>query len=222
MCIDFLLRFGVGYFFRGSVECNFAAEIIRVGIVGARSRYTTQVRREASTDWNAGVPRPRSSPRRYAAIVGLSRRYSPRKPGGRLLTLIASTFFWCSVLTRFISLKNNNFMNIDNILNDLINRLKVSDPYKIILFGSCVGGKETDDSDIDLMVILDNDDIAKNYEERQNKKLYIRRLVREINYDVALDILVYSKGELKKLKECGNYFINEIEKTGRIIYEKVG
>jgi predicted nucleotidyltransferase len=46
-------------------------------------------------------------------------------------------------------------MNIDSILNDLINSLKVSDPYKIILFGSYATGKETDDSDIDLMVILD-------------------------------------------------------------------
>jgi predicted nucleotidyltransferase len=113
-------------------------------------------------------------------------------------------------------------MNIDNILNDLINSLKTSDPYKIILFGSYANGKETDDSDIDLMVILDNNDVATNYEERQNKKLYIRRLVRKINYKVALDILVYSKEELKRLKEYGNYFINEVEKTGKIIYEKVG
>jgi predicted nucleotidyltransferase len=78
-------------------------------------------------------------------------------------------------------------MNIDNILKDLINSLKASDPYKIILFGSYARGKETDDSDIDLMVILDNNDVAKNYKERQNKKLHIRRLVRKINYKAALD-----------------------------------
>jgi predicted nucleotidyltransferase len=80
---------------------------------------------------------------------------------------------------------------IDNILNDLIDSLKASDLSKIILFGSYANGSATDDSDIDLMVILDNNDVAKTYEERQNKKLYIRKLVREINYKVALDILVY-------------------------------
>jgi hypothetical protein len=45
-------------------------------------------------------------------------------------------------------------------------------------------------------------------------------LVREINYKIALDILVYSKEELKMIKENGNYFIDEIERTGKIIYEK--
>jgi predicted nucleotidyltransferase len=113
------------------------------------------------------------------------------------------------------------FMETNSILSDLINCLKVSDPYKIILFGSYATGSETEESDIDLMVILDNDDVSKTYEERQNKKLYIRKLVREINYRKALDILVYSKEELKKIKEYGNYFVDEIERTGRVIYEKV-
>jgi predicted nucleotidyltransferase len=115
-----------------------------------------------------------------------------------------------------------NIMEITSILNDLIDSLRASDPYKIILFGSYANGNETENSDIDLMVILDNNDISKTYEERQNKKLYIRKLVREVNYKKALDILVYSKEELKKIKEYGNYFIDEIEKTGKVIYEKVG
>ena len=112
-------------------------------------------------------------------------------------------------------------MEINSILNDLIDKLRASDPYKIVLFGSYANGNETEDSDIDLMVILDNNDVSKTYEERQNKKLYIRKLVREINYRKALDILVYSKEELKKIKEYGNYFIDEIERTGKVIYEKV-
>jgi predicted nucleotidyltransferase len=111
-------------------------------------------------------------------------------------------------------------MRIDEILNELTICLKASNPYKIILFGSYVKGEATEDSDIDLMVILDNNNIAKTYEERMNKKLYIRKLVREINYQIALDILVYSKEELKMIKEKGNYFIDEIERTGKIIYEK--
>jgi predicted nucleotidyltransferase len=111
-------------------------------------------------------------------------------------------------------------MGIDEILNELIMSLKASNPYKIILFGSYAKEEATEDSDIDLMVILDNNTIAKTSEERMNKKLYIRTLVREINYKIALDILVYSKEELKLVKENGNYFIDEIEKTGKIIYEK--
>jgi hypothetical protein len=73
---------------------------------------------------------------------------------------------------------------------------------------------------MDIMVILDNNDVAKTYKERINKYLSIQRLVREINYKVALDILVYSKEEFRLIKNYGNSLIDEIEKTGKIIYEK--
>jgi predicted nucleotidyltransferase len=105
-------------------------------------------------------------------------------------------------------------------IDQLIEALKQSDPYRIILFGSYAKGNPDENSDIDIMVILDNDDVSKTYQERQAKKLYINRLVREINYKIALDILVYSKEEYKIVKNTGNYFIDEIERTGKIVYEK--
>ena len=109
----------------------------------------------------------------------------------------------------------------DHIYIDLLlEALKKADPYRIILFGSCANGITNESSDIDIMVILDNDDVAKTYDERLNKKLFINRLVRNINYKVPLDILVYSKEEYKIVKNVGNYFIDEIENTGKIIYEK--
>ncbi|MDR1466774.1 MAG: nucleotidyltransferase domain-containing protein [Treponema sp.] len=109
-----------------------------------------------------------------------------------------------------------------NYIDQLIEALRQSDPYRIILFGSCAKGTATEDSDIDMVVILDNNGVAKTYQERLDKKLYINRLVRNINYRIALDILVYSKEEYRIVKNNGNYFIDEIEKTGKIIYEKVG
>jgi predicted nucleotidyltransferase len=119
----------------------------------------------------------------------------------------------CTITKR---MKNHNY------IDQLLEALKQSDPYRIILFGSYAKGTANEHSDIDMVVILDNNDVAKNYEERLQKKLYINRLIRNINYKVALDILVYSKAEYKIVKECGNYFIDEIEKTGKIIYEKAG
>ena len=107
-----------------------------------------------------------------------------------------------------------------NYVDQLLEALKQADPYRIILFGSYANGTACEDSDIDMLVILDNNDVAKTYDERIKKKLYINRLVRNINYKIALDILVYSKEEYKIVKNYGNYFIDEIEKTGRVIYEK--
>ncbi|MCL2793104.1 MAG: nucleotidyltransferase domain-containing protein [Spirochaetaceae bacterium] len=111
---------------------------------------------------------------------------------------------------------------MENYISQLVEALKQSDPYRIILFGSCARNIATENSDIDMVVILDNDDVAKTYQERLNKKLYINRLVRNINYKVPLDIIVYSKAEYKIVKDYGNYFIDEIERTGKIIYEKAG
>jgi predicted nucleotidyltransferase len=111
-------------------------------------------------------------------------------------------------------------MENHNYIIQLVDALKQADPFRVILFGSYANGTADENSDIDMVVILDNNDVAKNYEERLKKKLYINRLVRHINYKVALDILVYSKEEYKIIKNFGNYFIDEIENTGKVIYEK--
>ena len=111
-------------------------------------------------------------------------------------------------------------MENDNYVDQLLEALKQADPFKIILFGSYANGNPNKNSDIDMVVILDNNDVAKTYDERLKKKLYINKLVRNINYKIALDILVYSKEEYKIIKNYGNYFIDEIENTGKIIYEK--
>ena len=111
-------------------------------------------------------------------------------------------------------------MENNNYIDQLLEALKQADPFRIILFGSYVNGNQNENSDIDMVVILDNNDVAKTYDERLKKKLYINKLVRNINYKIALDILVYSKEEYKIIKNYGNYFIDEIENTGKIIYEK--
>ena len=109
---------------------------------------------------------------------------------------------------------------MNEYIGQLLEALRKADPYKIILFGSCAKGTANENSDIDMVVILDNNDVAKTYEERLGKKLFINKLVRNINYKVALDILVYSREEYNIVKNVGNYFIDEIENTGKIIYEK--
>jgi predicted nucleotidyltransferase len=111
-------------------------------------------------------------------------------------------------------------MEINEVLNQIVEQLKPADPYKIILFGSQATGKARKDSDIDLMVVLDNYHISKTYTEHIDKQVEVNKLVLDINEKYAMDILVYSKAELKKVKEYGNSFVNKIEKEGKVIYEK--
>ena len=51
------------------------------------------------------------------------------------------------------------------VLDHLVQSLKSSNPCKIILFGSYAKGNPNENSDIDLLVILDNDRVAQTYTE---------------------------------------------------------
>jgi predicted nucleotidyltransferase len=106
------------------------------------------------------------------------------------------------------------------VLNQLVEKLKAADPYKIVLFGSYAKGTATPESDIDLMIILDNDYISKDYSEKLERNWEVKKLVLDINYQYPMDFKIYSKAEFKNLKNKGSFFIREIEKTGKTIYEK--
>jgi len=114
----------------------------------------------------------------------------------------------------------NEMNNIEYVLNQLVEKLKEADPYKIILFGSYANGTAMSDSDIDLMIILDNYIISKTYGEDVKRYIAIRKLILDINSQYSMDLKIYSRAEFQRKKENGNFFIKEIEKTGKIIYEK--
>jgi len=112
-------------------------------------------------------------------------------------------------------MKNANFY-----LKQIVSSLKKIDPLKVIVFGSCASGLATKESDIDLFVILDSNKISKNYEERLQKKLLVREQILNLSFQTQIDLMVYSRAEYQKLKNESWYFANEIEKRGKIIYEK--
>ena len=103
---------------------------------------------------------------------------------------------------------------------EIIKILKQINPYKIILFGSYANGIFSEDSDIDLIVVLDSSEIAKNYEEKMKNKLLVRRYLYELSKKVAIDLVVYTKGEFEIISNNENSFYNEIKNTGKILYEK--
>ena len=90
----------------------------------------------------------------------------------------------------------------------------------MIVFGSCASDLENEDSDIDLFIILDSDEISKNYEERLKRKLLVRDQILNLSFQIQIDLMVYSKAEYQKMKNEKWYFTEEIEEKGKVIYEK--
>jgi len=107
-----------------------------------------------------------------------------------------------------------------HLVEEMTERLKELKPYKVILFGSYANGSPTEDSDLDVAVILDSNDFVKSFTEKMERKKPIVVSIRNIRYQIPMDIKVYSKAEFAYLEKQNNYFINEINKTGKILYEK--
>ncbi len=107
-----------------------------------------------------------------------------------------------------------------HLVEEMTECLKALNPYKVILFGSYAVGNPTEDSDLDVAVILDSDEIAKTFDEWMDRQSPVSGAVREVRYKIAMDIIVYSKAEIDYLKEEGDSFLEEIESTGKVLYEK--
>jgi predicted nucleotidyltransferase len=111
-------------------------------------------------------------------------------------------------------------MRNQHLINEMTERLKELKPHKVILFGSYAKNTATEDSDLDVLVVLDSNEFAKTFKEQNARYLLASNVVREINYQVPMDILVYSKAEYDYLNEQNTLFFREIKNTGKILYEK--
>ena len=79
----------------------------------------------------------------------------------------------------------------------ILERLKPLRPYKIILFGSHAYGDSHAESDIDLMVVLDADEIPQTFEENLRNKLLVRDALWDLNSDVSIIDVVDLTGHIR-------------------------
>ena len=101
----------------------------------------------------------------------------------------------------------------EEVLAEIVRRIVTAlHPEKVILFGSYVYGTPSDDSDVDLLVIL-------NSRARPvDRYLAVSRLLHPRPF--PLDILVKTPEEITQALQKGNDFIREIMSQGRVLYER--
>ncbi|MGD9972358.1 MAG: nucleotidyltransferase domain-containing protein [Desulfatirhabdiaceae bacterium] len=87
-------------------------------------------------------------------------------------------------------------------------------PLGIILFGSYAYGVPHEDSDIDLLVILDKDGKANSYRALIQNRQEISERLKGLKKKYPVDLIVYTRDEWEELKAIGSSFIREIEKNG--------
>ncbi len=92
-------------------------------------------------------------------------------------------------------------------------------PEKVILFGSYAWGQPTEDSDIDLYVVTQDDFLPANYEESMQNYLKVAAVLREINKAVPIDLIVHTKPMHQAFIRLDSIFAREMMTRGQILYE---
>jgi len=109
------------------------------------------------------------------------------------------------------------FKRKEKFLKEVTTKIKTIRPYRVIVFGSAISDKFHEDSDIDLIVILNKKGIAKTYKERIENRKIVSKLLRDIRKKIPIDLFVYTKDEWELLQKSGSTFYKEIEEKGRVI-----
>ena len=83
-------------------------------------------------------------------------------------------------------------------------------PNKIILFGSYAYGKPSEDSDVDILVIMP-------FEGKGAHKATEILLATDPRFPI--DLLVRTPEQIKTRLKLGDFFIREITEKGKVLYE---
>ncbi len=105
-------------------------------------------------------------------------------------------------------------------IKQLTESLKTINPYMVLLFGSYAYGTPNKDSDIDVLVVTNDNFMPKNYDERVNLQLAVSSHIFELAKQVPIDLIVYTIPMYKKFIEQNSNFAHEITTKGKILYER--
>jgi len=96
-------------------------------------------------------------------------------------------------------------------INEVINRIvKNVNPEKIILFGSYASGNPSEDSDLDILIVKEMR--MPRYKRSREVKKHLRGM------KIPIDVIVYTKKEIKKWEGTKTAFINQVIKQGKVLY----
>jgi uncharacterized protein len=102
----------------------------------------------------------------------------------------------------------------------IIEKLKKTEPEKIILFGSYAYGEPTDESDLDILVVTGDEIIPSSFKEKSLIYLRISHAISDIKKEFPIDLIVHTKAMHKRFIENDSLFARELLTNGKVLYEK--
>jgi predicted nucleotidyltransferase len=86
-------------------------------------------------------------------------------------------------------------------------------PEKIILFGSAARGEAGSDSDVDLFIVKQ----SSSPKHKRSDEIY--DVLWKIKGRPPVDVLVFTPEEVKQRVALGDFFITDIVKEGKVLYD---
>jgi predicted nucleotidyltransferase len=109
-------------------------------------------------------------------------------------------------------------VDIEKLKPLIIERLKLLNPDKIILFGSYAYGTPNEESDIDLFLVKDVDKLKVREERLRGQKLLWELVQKEqVGFDLFIDS---QKAVQDRIKNYKDQFYQEILSKGKVLYVK--
>jgi len=115
--------------------------------------------------------------------------------------------------------KNYNMQINNAYIQQLKEKLKELDPYRVILFGSYAYGTPNIDSDIDLIVVTNDEFIPQTFKGKMDLYISVCEHILEISKKVPVDLIVYTQPMYQQFIQTGSSFSKEILSKGIVIYE---
>ncbi len=109
-------------------------------------------------------------------------------------------------------------IDIDELKQAILERLRPLDPERVILFGSYARGNPTEDSDVDLYVVTKDDFVPASYREKRDLVRRVSRAILDLRMQVSIDLIVHTRKMSEMFFRQGGSFAQEIQEKGVIWY----
>jgi uncharacterized protein len=105
----------------------------------------------------------------------------------------------------------------DKIINQIVaNIVRIVSPEEVVLFGSQAKGKAGPNSDIDFLVV-----VSGSFDEKRTKLDMYTNLINKLDHrNVPVDILLFTKSDVREWKPYINHVISRAYREGKILYER--
>jgi predicted nucleotidyltransferase len=91
---------------------------------------------------------------------------------------------------------------------------------KVTVPGSYAGGAPGVDSDIDLLVVTDDDYMPQSFDEHMGHYHLVSSMLRQMKRRISIDLIVHTKPMHEEFMRQGGMFAKEIAERGEVLYEK--